>query len=198
MRYVRSFPAEIPPNRAYVVDDVERLVMDNTNPETNFSYDCLADVGDDVLLIEWDLAVGKEELETFAERAATAPDRVLFAPYRLYSGGSLAEGLKAVWAAWRYKDNDQRRGWLNPVSEGTPTAHVVGMGLIYLPRDLILGYLDTRNRTRRMTGDDWRFSDISFCGWHFRHVRQEIDLDWQARPVHLHYQLPTIGGTNVD
>jgi len=163
-----------------VVDGVERLVM------TGYDYAVLGDVDDDVLLLEWDIAVGEEELRAFAARAADEPGRVLAATYRLYPGGSLRDPNRTTpaWSAWRYKV-DQHNGGVVEVEPGAPAAHVVGLGMTYLPRNLIRRYLAERQ-------PDWGFSDIAFSGWHHRCVTPEIALDWQARPVHLHYKTPTV------
>jgi hypothetical protein len=79
MRLLRSWPSRIPEGRSYVVDDIERLVIDN------HSYGPLSAVDDDVLLLEWDIAIGQEDLRHFADHAAKDPDRVLVAPYRIYA-----------------------------------------------------------------------------------------------------------------
>lgn len=182
MKLLRSWPAVVPPGRARVEDGIERLVMDD------YDYAVLAQVDDDVLLLEWDIAVGAEELAAFAARAAAAPDRMLAAPYRLYPGCSIhtpGEGPK--WAAWRYRNGDQRGGGRIEVQPGEPVAHITGLGMTYLPRELIRRYLAERDHS-------WGFSDIAFCGWHYRRVRPDIALDWSARPVHVHYQLPDIPG----
>ncbi len=181
MKLLRSWPAVVPDGRSYVHDGIERLVMHG------YDYSVLGDVGDDVLLIEWDLAAGAEELTAFAARAAADPGRVLFAPYRLYPGGSQKASARKTpaWAAWRYKNNDQRNGQMVEVNDGDPHAHVVGFGLIYLPRDLILRYLAERDPS-------WGFSDIAFSGWHHRMVHPDIALDWHARPVHLHYRISDV------
>ncbi len=186
MKLLRSWPAVVPYGRSYVVDGIQRLVIHG------YDYTVLGDVDDDVLLLEWDIAVGEEELHAFASRAAEEPSRVLAAPYRLYPGGSLRDPSRTtpVWSAWRYAV-DQQAGGVVEVQPGTPTAHVVGLGMTYLPRDLIRRYLADRS-------PDWGFSDIAFSGWHHREVTPDIALDWAARPVHLHYQLPAIpqGGTH--
>jgi hypothetical protein len=176
VKLVRSWPAVIPQNRSYVVDDIPKLVM------SNYSYDCLADLDDDVVLVEWDIAVGREELEAFIVRAGHAPGVPLAAPFRLYhhAGGTAMQ--EPVWTAWVYRD-----GRTQAVAPGTPTAHLTSFGLIYLPRYLINGYLAAR--AQAVDGDQWRFSDISFFGWHHRCVARDVDLDWNARPVHLHYEL---------
>lgn len=181
MRLVRSWPARVPAGRARVEDGMERLVM------YAYDYTVLGDLDDDVLLLEWDIAVGGEELAAFAAKAATEPDRMLSAPYRLYPGCSIKRaGAGATWAAWRYRHTPHSSGRVE-AQPGDPYAHITGLGMTYLPRELIQRYLSERE-------PQWGFSDIAFCGWHYRRVRPEILLDWSARPVHLHYQLPDIGG----
>lgn len=169
----------VPSGRAYVVDDIERLIMHD------YDYAVLGDIDDDVLLIEWDLAVGEEELRAFANRAASEPERILAAPYRLYPGFSIKDPTRGpTWSAWRYRVS-QQVGGLDESQPDDPIAHVVGFGLIYLPRVLIRRYLAERDIS-------WGFSDIAFSGWHHRCVRPDILLDWSSRPVHLHYRIPTV------
>lgn len=182
MKLLRSWPEVIPTGRNFVVDDIPKLIM------KNYDYSVLADVADDILLIEWDVAVGMEELTRFVQRAAATPDKVLAAPYRLYSGFS-TRLPKPEWTAWRYHNNDQIQGGTYQVEPGTPTAHITSFGFTYLPRHAILGYLAARDRA--IDGKQWRFSDISFFGWHYRCVEQEVRLDWSVKPVHLHYELPS-------
>lgn len=198
MKLVRSWPVIVPGGRSYVVDQLDRVII------RDYDMSALAEVGDDVLLIEWDLAVGAEELTAFAEAAAAAPERVRAAPYRLYTRHtadhpSRNPPIEPQWSAWTYAGGDQRHGGLVEASPGDPHAHISGLGLIYLPRPLILAYIDARDAAATR-GDMWRFSDISFFGWHYRCVRHEVDLDWAARPVHLHYTSDRIripGGTHV-
>ncbi len=61
-----------------MVDPLERVVIDNHD------YKALAELDSDVLLLEWDIAVGKEDVEAFARRAKATPGDVLVAPYLLY------------------------------------------------------------------------------------------------------------------
>jgi hypothetical protein len=62
------------------VDDlIERLVI------TNHDYARLRELEDDIVLLEWDVAVGREELRDFMIRARTFPNDVLVAPYRIYA-----------------------------------------------------------------------------------------------------------------
>lgn len=177
MKLLRSWPATVPAGRAYVHDSIPRLVM------RDYDYRILGDVDDDVLLIEWDLAVGKEELVEFADRARATPDRVLVAPYRLYHYASDRDRPVPVWAHRRYIGTPET-GRLVHVTEDQPTAHLWGLGLTYLPRHVIRRFLAA------WPGD---VSDGSLSGWHHRHIEPEVPITWDIRPVHLHYQIPPIG-----
>lgn len=177
MKLLRSWPEAVPPGRPHVVDSIPRLVMrdyDYRRP--------LADVDDDVLLIEWDLAVSKEDLVEFGRRAMAEPARVRVAPYRLYRYASDRDRAAPIWAHRRYIGNPQT-GRLVHVTEGDPTCHLWGLGLTYLPRDVVRAYL--ADRTEPLT-------DGHLSGWHYQHVEREVPIDWDIRPIHLHYQIPPI------
>jgi hypothetical protein len=159
MRLLRSWPARIPEGRSYVVDDLPRLVIDG------FDYAALRTSSDDVLLLEWDIAVGQEDLLRFAQRAAATPDDVLVAPYRLYPEGS--GWSEPVWA--------HRRNYLEWVDEGEPVCVMFGLGMAYLPRKLLAAF----------AGD--RLDDASFSTWHYANVGKAVPIAWDVRPVHLNY-----------
>lgn len=185
MKLVRSWPQRIPEGRiGYVIDDMPRLLIDR--------YDLrpLGDIDDDVLLLEWDLAVGREDLLTFAGRACEYPERVMVAPYRLYPDGN--PGLtEPIWAHRRFRDGIVPGQWvqirldvLPHIREGEPFCHLFGLGMIYLPRRLVRRFIDeycTRNPQAS-------FDDHNFAEWHFHHAEQpEVPVTWDIRPVHLHY-----------
>lgn len=174
MKLVRSWPATIPEGRNYVVDGIERLVMDG------YDYRCLADVNDDVVLIEWDIAVGGDELATFMSRAAAEPDRVRVAPYILYPASTRT---KEAFYIHRIKERGCNRYVTGP--EDT-YCHTFGFGLIYLPRELVLGFLHTLERKDR-------FRDGLFSYWHRRNAPEpRVPIDWDVNAVHLHYDLPEV------
>lgn len=186
MRLIRSWPAALPEGRSHVQDGVERLVMDG------YDYTALGDYDDDILLLEWDIAVGREDLHRFATDASRRPGRVLVAPYRLYPepGGVLEQKWRhrldehgSIWVHLRYDGL-----WLEPVDTGEPYCQNFGFGMIYLPRGLVRGYLDMAGRYEKMR----RLSDSSFSMWHYHHVQPDVPICWDVRPVHLHYDITTI------
>jgi hypothetical protein len=154
---------------------MERLVMDG------YDYHCLEQVDDDVLLLEWDIAIGEHELLRFADQAKTAPDRVRVAPYSIYrSTLSLVDLGRSVYPFRLYGDYSMR--WCTP---DDPACHTFGFGVIYLPRLLIKGYL----------ADDYPglFNDVAFSGWHYRNAEyREVPIAWDCPAVHLNYTLPDL------
>lgn len=170
MKLIRSWPRIVPDARNYVWDDAPRLVV--------HGYDAraLADVGDDVLLLEWDIAVSRDDLVSFAEAAAQDPQRVLVAPYRLYPP---AYGLReAIWSPRRMPGNV-------PVEPGEAVCHLFGFGMTYLPGKLLRGFADdwlVRNPAGNLT-------DETFSRWHYdRAPDRDVPICWDVRPVHLHYR----------
>jgi hypothetical protein len=154
-----------------VVDGIDRLVISDQH------YGPLADVDDDVLLLEWDIAAGQEQLIRFAQAARIDPGRVLVAPYRIYPAG--------VWAHRRWDGTGT--GTVSPVgaspiATGDPVCNLFGFGMTYLPRGL----------PRQFTESGWsaHFGDVPFSMWHHQHVTPVVPICWDVRPVHLNYQIP--------
>lgn len=179
MRLLRSWPRVIPSSRNYVVDGIERLTIDNHH------YGPLADIDDDVLLLEWDMAVGQEDLRQFAHHAQRTPERVLVAPYRIYAD---TYNLPADIWAHRSWDGDGAgtvipRGAI-PVRDGAPTCNLFGLGMVWLPREVVRGFLAGRYASH--------FGDKEFSMWHYQHVARDVPIAWEVRPVHLNYLPPNL------
>jgi hypothetical protein len=179
MRLLRSWPARIPEGRHHVVDAIDRLIIDNHH------YGPLAGVDDDVLLLEWDIAVGQEDLRQFAHHARRDPGRVLVAPYRIYAD---VYNLPAdIWAHRTWSGDGMGtvvpHGAV-PVRDGAPTCNLFGLGMAYLPRDL----------HRQFAAVAWssQFGDTQFSMWHYQYVAREVPIAWEVRPVHLNYLIPDL------
>jgi hypothetical protein len=186
MKLVRTWPRHIPPGRTgYVVDALERLEVDQ------YDLRAVADLDDDILMLEWDLAVDKAELLDFADLAAATPQQVLVAPYRIYPEGNPGQ-QQPEWVHRRFDVGAAQPGrWIQvrsdncrPVADGEPTCHLFGVGLSYLPKWLLRGYCDdylARNPQAAL-------NDHLLSLWHFHHADDpEVPICWQLRPVHLHY-----------
>jgi hypothetical protein len=153
-----------------VVDPLPRLVM------KDYDYRILGDVDDDILLLEWDIAIDREGLEAFIAHTKQAPDSVAVAPYRIYQPTTRAVNLpKPFWVHRRYGHGEQTTYF---VQEDEPTCHLFGLGMTYLPKRIVRLFLDS-----------WpgHFSDASFSGWHYKNVEREVPIVWESRAAHLHY-----------
>ena len=164
--WIRSWPERIPAGRNYVVDGIERAVMDRNYVPVLRSLTC------DTILVEWDLAVSAEDRARFAAIVEHDRDRVQVAPYRLYPVSTLLPG--PVWAHRRGR-HSLALSW---ISEGDSWCDWFGFGLIYLPLQVVRCYL--------ASGEAW-CTDASFSAWHQRHVGDLVPVHWDVRPVHLHY-----------
>jgi hypothetical protein len=181
MRLYRSWPAMLNRtlDRPHIVDHIEKF------PVMDYDYHGLADVDDDILLLEWDIAISWEDLTEFMKRAAEAPDMVRVAPYKLYEGRS-----SPVWAhRMVFSTADVN------VSEEDSTCDLFGFGCIYLPRNLLREFNETavgdRCRDPRYHGSDYRdgrLTDQTFSTWHYWDTKQpRVPIDWGIRPIHLNW-----------
>jgi hypothetical protein len=178
MKIIRSWPATIPPNRCYVVDTLERFILDD------YSYRGLGDYADDILLLEWDTAVSSEDLDRFLAGIREDPARVLVAPYRLYQGTMRQHIVypQPMWSMRRYADETEQT--MRYVTEDDATCHLWGLGMTYLPRAVISDFL---------ADHPGHLNDTALSGWHYRNVEKETRIAWDVRPVHLHYPIERKG-----
>jgi hypothetical protein len=179
MRLLRSWPARIPEGRNYVTDSIDRLVI------SNHDYRPLGGIDDDVLLLEWDIAVDLEQLQAFAERARERTGRVLVAPYRIPA--DLYHLPAPCWAHRRWDGTGQGTvvpEGARPVETGDATCNLFGLGMCYLPRALV----------RRFLADGYatHFGDKEFSMWHYQRVTRDVPIMWAVRPVHLNYLIPDL------
>lgn len=135
-------------------------------------------INDDVLIVEWDIAVGAEHFDAMGDLISSAPDQVVAAPYRIYM---LPRDPGPHWVMRRY-DRSGRAGW---VKDGTESCHLFGFGLTYIPRDI------WRAHNADRAGRGW-VNDNNFSRWHHAAVRAEVPIPWHIQPVHLHYPSPTL------
>lgn len=183
MKLVRSWPAQIPEGRAHVVDDIPRFIMGQPG-DRQFDYRRLVELDDDVVLIEWDIAVGGEQLATFMARAKADPDQIRVAPYKLYRRASRQHGGQIPFYVHRIR-TQAARSWTKP---GDTHCQMFGFGLIYLPQTLIRAFVAQMDPASH-------FGDSEFSRWHMRnapaHLRN-VPIDWDCEAVHLHYLTPEV------
>ena len=177
MKLIRSFPREIPTGNPggcnHVIDDAERMV------NWNYDYSGLLAYQDDIVQIDWDTAVSREDLVIFAERAKLTPESVLVAPMPIYPDNR--PGLtKPHWNCCR-RINPVTPDLLREVDRNDSECDLFGFGMIYLPLKMIQGFaLTTRF-----------FSDRGFAEWH-NNQHGSAKLIWDIHPIHLHYQISQV------
>ena len=182
MRWIRSFPDVLLPNRAYVVDDLPRLIT------SNYDYTPLGPIDDDVCLIEWDIALEPAQVVTFEYGIRKYQyNRPVVAAHRLYH--------VADQPVWAHRTVDPRNGLERWIEEGEPFCDYFAFGLIYLPREIVRAFLEAPAPARGTSpwiGNgvylDERFTDQTFSVWyrhHYIHTRP-VPVLWDVRPVHLH------------
>ncbi len=182
MKLVRSWPETIPEGRSYVVDDIPRFVM-GKDGDRQYDYRHLLDLDDDVVLIEWDIAIGAEQLTAFMQRAKAEPDRIRVAPYTLYRKRA-REGRQQIPFYVHRVRTHAARCWVR----GPQDTHcqMFGFGLIYLPRKLIERFVAQMDPASH-------FGDSEFSRWHMRNVTpNDVPIDWDLPAVHLHYNTPEV------
>lgn len=165
MKWIRTFPAKIPDNRSYVVDNIPIVYMDK-----NYRV-VLEGMIDDTIIVEWDIAFGLEDIEKFEKHIADSPDQVHVAPYKLYTAGT----GKPEWA---------HRNFIAPpdytqfVSKKDPECDLFGLGMTYVPLGITQTYLET---------DPEVVDDCEFSEWHRVNIKKKVPIHWDINVVHLHY-----------
>ncbi|MGH7239802.1 MAG: hypothetical protein ACREHG_07005, partial [Candidatus Saccharimonadales bacterium] len=140
------------------------------------------DLNDDVIHLDWDVAVGLNELRTFAKKCIAEPDIVRTAPTMTYPSrywyaeGSASHPWKEEWMARIQMPVGNR-----VIQRGEPYANFVGFGLIYLPQWTLKEFTESL----RGSGN---FRDGNFCEWYYKRTSgQPIPVEWGVNAVHINY-----------
>lgn len=130
MRIVRSFPRVIPPNRAYIVDQLERFY----NQDYGYAGFQQVTAEDDIILLEWDIAIDQPNLRRFIRHCETQPDWPVTAPYHK------TEDDIVHWMHFRKTGMSPHGGELwRPIFEGERDCDQVGTGIMYFPQGILDG-----------------------------------------------------------
>lgn len=173
MRIMRAFPrpGEIPPGRAYVQDDLERLYTPRS-PLGNGDFAAVRDITEPLILVEWDVAIDRRELARF-ELMAEGRDWPMCGPhYKIGEGGHIH------WVMFR----ETPAGGYRTVWRGEPDCDRFPMpGLLYLPGGLLAD----------CPASDEGSDGVMNEGTIGRYLRRRPDwrpypIAWDIKMVHLH------------
>jgi hypothetical protein len=169
---VRSWPAVVQPGRAYVVDDLPRIVI------SDYDYaDALRrviGVADakgitGIYLVEWDIAMSNGDWGLMTAHARTWPDRVWVGPYLLYP--------VSTGRSYPFYAHDHAHGYMH--TEPGVTCMSFGFGCVYLPIAALRAWFEHAS-------DGARLTDTSFSIWYCAKYGP-AGIVPGCRPVHLHY-----------
>lgn len=183
MRLVRSWPLKPPDDHPRIFDNCDRVYI------PTIDYSPLADLDDDLIHLDWDVAAGQHELRAFAERCLDEPERVRTAPTMSYNTRQRrwqkGSETPSTWMVWHFND-----GTRTLLEEGEPTCDLCAFGLIYLPSWTLKGFVKALNEYPEKWGRSRHFGDINFCHW-YRTVTagQGIAVEWDINPVHMNYSI---------
>lgn len=168
--WYRSWPLKPPKDRVHVVDNLPKLKVHR------YDYDSILQWPEhNLVMVEWDIAVSREDVCAFTEACAATPSSVHVAPYRIYPASS---GLSEPVYVHRVGSPEPQSRW---ITDGEPLADYVGFGMIYLPLRIV-----QRFKREYSVAHGARFTDTGFSLWHHENVGP-IPVHWNVRPVHLHY-----------
>ena len=187
---VRSWPPEqwMLDDHPYVVDNARRIVIGSQKTGPNTYYNDmrpLSQVGQDFIHLDWDMAVGRDELRAFADKCRQKPDKLRSAACRTYPTRRYQLG----------DDPDKRTRWhawhsLNPeieVNYGDPVCKWFSFAFIYVPFAIWTAFVTDFNKVHG-TRPRW-CSGRSLASWYHKNVSEEIDLDWDTHVVHANYSI---------
>jgi hypothetical protein len=165
VKILRSFPDDGgPPGRAHVVDDLERYL------NRPYDYSGLKAYGDDILLLEWDIAVSRTDLGIFAQRVK-GRDWPVVAPFLNRQG--------THYMHWRAMTTAVEAERFRPIRKGEPDCELFGFGMVYFPAWVLRDYPPG-------WGNSSILSDGSLPRW-LQSLPQArpVPVDWDITVVHL-------------
>ena len=174
MHLLRLMPAQIPTDRNYIVDSIDPYYM------YNYDMRSLADINNDLILLEWDIAVAEHDLHNFICHVRDSPNQVHVAPYVLYPE-SLDELMTPVWAhRHMIREMPLQLKW---IEYGDSVCDIFSTGMIYIPLDILKRISDSDNLIT------WHnnINDSKLAFWHHHEIDKKVPVHWDVRPVHLHY-----------
>lgn len=176
MKLVRSWPLEPPADHPQIIDNCERVYIPTVD------YRPLVELEDDVIQLDWDVAVGRNELRAFAQKCLAEPDLVRVAPTMVYPTRMHRHHkdmeFKDTWLV--FKQLPIGRASLEP---GEPYCDYFGFGLVYLPWWTIKGFTEYQEQQ----GNGNPFLDSLFDVWYRKVSGKRVPVEWDTHAVHINY-----------
>jgi hypothetical protein len=180
MKLIRSWPQQPPTknHHPYVVDNCNRVCI------PTIDYSPLLDVGDDLIHLDWDVAVGKHEIQAFAKKCLAEPEDIRVAPVMMYGSRFYKDdGLSPGRWQDKYMECVQMPVGKRPVQPGDPYCNYFSFSLIYFPYWTLKGFVDSLR-----PGEQFR--DGNFNEWYGRTTNwRPVPLEWDAHVVHTNYSI---------
>lgn len=179
VRLVRSWPRKPPDNHPRIEDNCTRIVIDWCD------YSALLQLNDDVLHLDWDVAVGQDELQAFAAKCIAEPEVVRVAPTMSYPTRQRAwhpaPGTPKHYMVWSEESWASDRVGLRP---GTPYCNYFAFGFVYLPRWTLEGFMES------IPDFGSTLNDVSFSAW-YQYVTggRDVPVEWDTNVIHLNYSM---------
>lgn len=178
MKLIRAVPSKIPEKRNYVVDQLDAI------PMWNYDMHFLRDFKDNIILLEWDIAVEYHDLVNFITHVRSAPHLVHVAPYILYPTSTNLPST--VWShRTMVREIPLQLDWID---YGDPVCDIFSTGMIYLPQEIIEA---SSHADELITWHD-NLTDSKLAFWHYYKIRKKVPVHWDVRPIHLHYSVESI------
>lgn len=177
MEWIRTYPRG---GRCGIQRATRSWIIDHTCRPIEMDIDyrpVLQDLRDDTVVMEWDIAASAEDRARFAAACLESPGSVRVAPYRVYP---VSTGLARSEWVHRALTLDGGQRW---VIEGEAVCDWFGLGMTYLPLQLV---------RRCLAETSGPLGDTSISQWHHGAIAAPVPIDWNCRPVHLHYSVNDI------
>lgn len=196
LRWIRTMPCQPASiGRSYIVDDPSQCQVFYHDGYNNYRP-VMESLSTDAVLLDWDIAVSREDRIRFEQHIADDPDIVQIAPYLLYRGPKHMDipADEPQYAAFPPEIIRASLPKVHPlylpdapprddvhIREGEPRAATFGFGMIYLPLAVVRRFLEECH-VRQVT-------DGAFSIWHYRVLQKETPVHWDVRPIHLNYSM---------
>lgn len=193
MKWYRQYPEnrQLWLDRAFVVDSLPKLYVSRFNlagatiecaPEGSIiSHPGIWNYWEagSFTVLDWDIVVSREDVETWEELVNKSPEDVHVAPCKLYPCST-----QLGRTVWNHRVGDmQHARWID---DNERFGDLVGFGMIYLPEWILKLYNENYEYRDVLT-------DANFSEWYHKAIMTPIAVEWDVQPIHLHsgYDRPT-------